>query len=260
MSRWRRFAVLPLLAALLATAQPASAESVIVRAGRLLDIEQGRYLENQAIRIDNGRVVAIAPYAAKAVDNAQVIDWSAFTVLPGLIDLHTHLVGDISSSNIAAPLMSSEARDTLLGVVHARATLAAGFTTAGSVDVSASDDAIRYAEILDELEAARLDECEHALRDGLVVERVLDGDCDSGTSRNQKVTDARWGSDSDRSRRGRGQGSDLRHDGGDRHRAPPVGLGRALRLLLLPALQGAVRRRSPEVRRRPLRHVAPAAR
>ena len=124
-----------LLAALLVAPLPASAEAVIVRAGRLLDVEQGRYLENQAIRIENGRVAAIAPYAAGAAGNARVIDWSAYTVLPGLIDLHTHLVGDISSANTASPLLRSAAQDALLGVAHARATLAAGFTTVRDVGV-----------------------------------------------------------------------------------------------------------------------------
>jgi len=147
MNRWRLVAVLPLLAALLATALPASADTVIVRAGRLLDVEQGRYLADQAIRIEDGRVAAIAPYAAGAAGDVRVIDWSAYTVLPGLIDLHTHLIGDISSSDIAAPLASSAARDTLLGVVHARATLAAGFTTVRDMGVyrAYTDVALRNA-------------------------------------------------------------------------------------------------------------------
>jgi len=143
----RRLAAWSLAAALLVAAPLASAETVIVRAGRLLDVEQGRYLEHQAIRIENGRVAAIAPYAAGATDDARVIDWSAYTVLPGLIDLHTHLVGDISSADIAAPLMSSEARDAFLGVAHARATLAAGFTTVRDVGVyrAFTDVALRDA-------------------------------------------------------------------------------------------------------------------
>jgi len=143
----RLVAVLPLFAAMFAAAYPAHAETVVVRAGRLLDVEQGRYLQDQAVRIENGRVASIAPFAAGAAGDARVIDWSAYTVLPGLIDLHTHLIGDISTSNIAAPLMSSEARDTLLGVVHARATLAAGFTTVRDIGVyrAFSDVALRDA-------------------------------------------------------------------------------------------------------------------
>ncbi|MDH4260650.1 MAG: amidohydrolase family protein [Gammaproteobacteria bacterium] len=109
------------------------ADTVIVRAGRILDVEQGRYLDNQVIRVEDGRIAAIAPYAAGAAGDAPVIDWSAYTVLPGLIDLHTHLVGNISSANVAAPLLNSGAQDVLLGVAHARATLAAGFTTVRDV-------------------------------------------------------------------------------------------------------------------------------
>jgi imidazolonepropionase-like amidohydrolase len=133
MNKRRLAAVWSLLATLVVAAAPALAETVIVRAGRLLDVEQGRYLENQAIRIENGRVAAIAPYVAGATGDARVIDWSAYTVLPGLIDLHTHLIGDISSAAVAAPLLNSGAQDVLLGVDHARATLAAGFTTVRDV-------------------------------------------------------------------------------------------------------------------------------
>ncbi len=158
MSRRRLAAFFPILVALLMAALPASAETVVVRAGRLLDIEQGRYLADQAIRVENGRVTAIAPYSAGAAGDARVIDWSAYTVLPGLIDLHTHLLGDISSANIAAPLMSSEARDTLLGVVHARTTLAAGFTTVRDIGVyrAYSDVALRDAINAGQVEGPRM--------------------------------------------------------------------------------------------------------
>jgi imidazolonepropionase-like amidohydrolase len=54
-------------------------------------------------------------------------------VLPGLMDMHTHLVGSIMSSEIAAPLYSSAAEDALKGVEHARQTLRAGFTTVRDV-------------------------------------------------------------------------------------------------------------------------------
>jgi len=129
----RLAAIWSLLATLVVAAAPALAETVIVRAGRLLDVEQGRYLADQAIRIEDGRVTAIGSYAASAAGDARVIDWSAYTVLPGLIDLHTHFIGDISSASIAAPLLNSGAQDVLLGVAHARATLAAGFTTVRDV-------------------------------------------------------------------------------------------------------------------------------
>jgi imidazolonepropionase-like amidohydrolase len=109
------------------------ADTVLVRAGRVIDVDGGKVLADQVIRIEDGRIRSIGNAAGAATAGARVIDWSGYTVLPGLIDLHTHLIGDIQSSNIAAPLLSSGARDALLGVANARATLDAGFTTVRDV-------------------------------------------------------------------------------------------------------------------------------
>jgi imidazolonepropionase-like amidohydrolase len=124
MKNWLRVAAL--VFGLILTTQ-AHAETVLVRAGRLVDVVNGRVFTDQLIRIENGRFISVTPFPAEAP--AGVIDWSRYTVLPGLMDMHTHLIGDIESENVAAPLMSSGARDALLGVVHARDTLNAGFTT-----------------------------------------------------------------------------------------------------------------------------------
>ena len=105
----------PILALFLAAASAAAvAQPLVVRAGRLLDVEQGRYLLDQAIRIDDGRIISVTPWGGGSRGGARLIDWSSYTVLPGLIDLHTHLVGDISSADVAAPLSSSAARDALI--------------------------------------------------------------------------------------------------------------------------------------------------
>jgi imidazolonepropionase-like amidohydrolase len=114
-------------------AAPAFAETLYVRAGRLVDVVQGRVLREQLIRIEDGRIAAVGAFAAHTPPDARVLDWSAYTVLPGLMDMHSHLTGDITSSNVAAPLMSTGARDALMGVVNARATLRAGFTTVRDV-------------------------------------------------------------------------------------------------------------------------------
>lgn len=110
-----------------------AAQTMVIRAGHLIDVDKGTVLDDQLIRIRDGRVESIAPYSPSAVAGAPLVDWSAFTVLPGLMDMHTHLIGDIESDNPAAPLLSSAARDALLGVANARTTLRAGFTTVRDV-------------------------------------------------------------------------------------------------------------------------------
>ncbi|NWG91464.1 MAG: amidohydrolase family protein [Parvularculaceae bacterium] len=113
-------------------AASASAAPTYVRAGRVIDVEKGRVLTDQLIRIEDGRIASVAAYAPPPA-GAEVIDWSAKTVLPGLIDMHTHLVGDISSAGVADPLLSSAARDALIGAANARATVKAGFTSVRDV-------------------------------------------------------------------------------------------------------------------------------
>jgi imidazolonepropionase-like amidohydrolase len=154
----------PLLAALLALAVlPVQAQTLLVRAGRLVDVEQGRVLTDQVVRIEAGRIVSVTPYSSAATavggtGDSRVIDWSAYTVLPGLIDLHTHLVGDIQSANIAAPLMSSAPRDALVGAKNARNTLYAGFTTVRDVGVyrAFTDVALRDAIARGDVEGPRM--------------------------------------------------------------------------------------------------------
>jgi imidazolonepropionase-like amidohydrolase len=124
----------------------------------MLDIERGVYLADRAIRIEDGRVASITPWSAGSRGGGRLIDWSAYTVLPGLIDLHTHLVGDISSADVAAPLSSSAARDALMGAAHARATLLAGFTTVRDVGTYRAfvDVALRNAINAGQVEGPRM--------------------------------------------------------------------------------------------------------
>ncbi|WP_432787935.1 amidohydrolase family protein [Novosphingobium rhizosphaerae] len=117
-----------LLAALCATASPALAETVYVRAGRLVDPEAGKVLTGRLIRVDDGRVVAITA-DGPAPAGARVIDWSGYTVLPGLIDMHVHLADMDQSENVAEPLLHSAMEIAYVGARNARTTLMAGFTS-----------------------------------------------------------------------------------------------------------------------------------
>lgn len=108
------------------------AQTLHVQAGKLIDVVAGVTLTDQVITIEAGRITAIQP-AGSTVPQGQVIDWSRFTVLPGLIDLHTHLIGSIQSASIADILASSAAKDIAIGEVHARQTVMAGFTAVRDV-------------------------------------------------------------------------------------------------------------------------------
>lgn len=103
-----------------------------VRAGRLVDTESGRVLRDQLIRISAGRIAAVTPWTV-APGDGPLTDWSRYQVLPGLIDLHTHLADYGQSSNPAEPLLHSAAAVALRGALHARQTLRAGFTTVRDV-------------------------------------------------------------------------------------------------------------------------------
>lgn len=121
------------LAVLLALAvQPARAETVYLRAGHLVDPESGQILADRLLRIENGQIAAIdkdAPLPA----GTPVVDWSAFWVLPGLIDCHVHLADVEQSANVAEPLLHSQAEIAYIGARNARRTLEAGFTTVHDV-------------------------------------------------------------------------------------------------------------------------------
>jgi imidazolonepropionase-like amidohydrolase len=113
-------------------ASAAHADITVIHAGRLVDVDAGKLLLDQAVTVVDGKVTGVAPWGAGTGD-AKVVDWSAFTVVPGLMDMHSHLIGDIEQADEAAPLKSSAARDALIGVEHARKTLQAGFTTVRDV-------------------------------------------------------------------------------------------------------------------------------
>jgi imidazolonepropionase-like amidohydrolase len=119
------------IGALLA-ACPALAQTTYVRAGRLVDVEAGRIVANQCLTIDGERITAIAR-CGKPPKGATIIDWRRFTILPGLIDLHTHLADVGQGADVAEPINTGPAETAFIGAKNARDTLMAGFTTVRDV-------------------------------------------------------------------------------------------------------------------------------
>lgn len=126
--------VLPALL-LAAVALPAAAQDLLIRAGHVLDVETGRMLAARDILVREGRIVSITPPAEAAGPGLRTLDWSALTVVPGLMDMHTHLADEGPYGDPATPLRSNAARDAFIGARNARATLQAGFTTVRDVGV-----------------------------------------------------------------------------------------------------------------------------
>ena len=104
-----------------------------IRAGRLVDVERGEVRRDQLVLVRGTRIEAILPGSAKLPTGARLVDLSRYTVLPGLIDCHTHLIGDAAGADVLLPLERSEAQEAFSGVRNARATLLAGFTTVRDV-------------------------------------------------------------------------------------------------------------------------------
>lgn len=133
---------------------------VLIRAGRLVDVRVGRVLTDQAILIEGDRIKEVG--AARMVSShapagTQVIDLSNATVLPGLIDAHTHLTGNPDQIGYAS-LGISIPREALYGARNARLTLEAGFTTVRNVGAGGySDIALRDAINEGDIPGPRMD-------------------------------------------------------------------------------------------------------
>ena len=137
------------IVALLALSAPLvgqqTSRPVALHAGHVLDVKTGKLLSDQTLVIEEGKIVSVGASAdTKAPADAVRIELPNATILPGLIDAHTHLTMDPKFGYEELGL--SIPRETLIGAKNARLTLQAGFTTVRNVGASGyTDVALRDA-------------------------------------------------------------------------------------------------------------------
>jgi len=137
---------------LLAAAPSLRAQVTAVRSQRMLDVKTGAYVPNAVVLIEKGKITAAGSGLA-IPSGAAVIDLGTATLLPGLIDAHSHLMARIAEGNIVNNYIlqlakEPEAYRALEGAYDARLTLRAGFTTVRDVESEGSgyaDVALRTA-------------------------------------------------------------------------------------------------------------------
>ena len=133
----------------LATAVAATKELVLIKTTTLVDTRTGTLLSNQAILVEGEKILEVGPssqVSRAASGEVKVLDLSGLTVLPGLIDCHAHVLGNLKDLSAFAPLRMSSPQATLWGVHNLQTWLDHGFTTlrdAGESDLSYGQLALR---------------------------------------------------------------------------------------------------------------------
>lgn len=140
------------LAACLVLAVPVSAQSsdmegpTIIRAARMLDVASGQMLEDVVIVVEDGVISAVNP--SSVPESMHDMDLGDVTLLPGFIDAHTHLTGQIGAGTFTEAVTVTEAFGAFNAVKYGAITLRAGCENAGEFEI--------YVQLgMSELEALR---------------------------------------------------------------------------------------------------------
>ena len=108
----------------------AGASTTVLKAARYLDVETGNYVSPAVIVVNDKKIESINPATEP---DAAVLDVGGMTILPGLMDAHTHLTYDIGPGWTTEAVRFTSGEFALRGALNAKKTLMAGFTTVRDV-------------------------------------------------------------------------------------------------------------------------------
>jgi imidazolonepropionase-like amidohydrolase len=120
-------------------AATAHADTVVVTADRMIDVLAGRAVDHPQITVVDGRITSVGIQGSTVPEAARRVDLPGMTLLPGLIDMHTHLTVDPRYNGYRS-LEFTDNFWTVVGVANAKKTLEAGFTTIRNVGSANFDD------------------------------------------------------------------------------------------------------------------------
>jgi imidazolonepropionase-like amidohydrolase len=121
--------IIALIATLALAIFPARADTKLIHAGTLFAVPGQEPLKEQTIVVKDGRITEVKAGYVLGSPGERVIDLRTKYVLPGLIDCHVHILGELSAKSKVERVEESEAFDALRGATYALRTLRAGFTT-----------------------------------------------------------------------------------------------------------------------------------
>ena len=124
-----------------------NAGRTLLRAGAVLDVRSGREVREETVVIQGDHVVSLGATASlPAQTGDREVDLRSYTLMPGLIDVHTHLTG-VTDFDPFFELTMTPGKEAILGVENAKTTLEAGFTTVRNVGANGWTDVALRDEI-----------------------------------------------------------------------------------------------------------------
>jgi len=116
-----------LVVLLLCALRPVGAETILLKADRMLDVDSGKLIAPAQVVVEGNRIIAVNPQSPPNAD--RTISLPGMTLLPGFMDLHTHITDHMEGNWRYSNLEFGAIDDALLGVKYARMALLTGFTT-----------------------------------------------------------------------------------------------------------------------------------